>query len=98
VRELRNYVERCLAFDEPPPLEAGAEVPGQPIVGLEIDASRPLRGEREKFVARFEREYLEKLLAAHDGNVSKAARTAGVDRIHLYRLLWKAGLREAGGK
>jgi transcriptional regulator with PAS, ATPase and Fis domain len=91
VRELRNYVERCLAFDEPPPLESGT-----PLAGGEssIDATKPLRLERERWIARFEREYLEKLLAAHDNNVSAAARAAGIDRIHLYRLLWKAGLRE----
>jgi len=97
VRELRNYVERCLAFDEPPPLDADPAV-ASATRRDDVDATRPLREERDKFVARFEREYLEKLLAAHGGNVSKAARTAGVDRIHLYRLLWKAGLREVGSK
>jgi DNA-binding NtrC family response regulator len=106
VRELRNYVERCIAFDEPPPLSLreGGSVgsfvePAPAAVSAEaIDASRPIREERERVVARFERDYLEKLLAAHAGNVSAAARTAGVDRIHLYRLLWKAGLREVGQK
>jgi transcriptional regulator of acetoin/glycerol metabolism len=41
----------------------------------------------------FEHAYLQDLLARHDGNVSAAARAAGVDRIHLYRLLWRNGLR-----
>jgi DNA-binding NtrC family response regulator len=93
VRELRNYIERCIAYEEPPPLEVAASSPtAARLAG--IDASKPLREQRERFVAQFEREYLEQLLAAHDDNVSAAARTAGVDRIHLYRLLWKAGLRE----
>jgi transcriptional regulator with PAS, ATPase and Fis domain len=92
VRELRNYVERCIAFDEPPPLDAAVATP--PGTALAIDSTRPLREEREKFVAKFERAYLERLLADHANNVSAAARTAGVDRIHLYRLLWKAGLRD----
>jgi DNA-binding NtrC family response regulator len=93
VRELANYVERCLAFAEPPPLAgADAAAPNE----SRVDAGKPLRVERERWLRRFEREYLEQLLAAHGGNVSAAARTAGVDRIHLYRLLWRAGLREVG--
>jgi DNA-binding NtrC family response regulator len=96
VRELANYVERCLAFAEPPPLVGDdAAGPGEP-AGSRIDAAKPLRVERDRWLRRFEREYLERLLAAHGGNVSAAARTAGVDRIHLYRLLWRAGLREVG--
>ena len=92
MRELRNYVERCLTFDEPPPLESAA-LP----TASKIDSTKPLRTERERMLRQFEREYLEQLLAAHRGNVSAAARTAGIDRIHLYRLLWRAGLREVGG-
>jgi DNA-binding NtrC family response regulator len=95
VRELANYVERCLAFAEPPPPWGDDPAAGEP-AGARIDATRPLRVERDRFLRRFEREYLERLLAAHGGNVSAAARTAGVDRIHLYRLLWKAGVREVG--
>jgi transcriptional regulator of acetoin/glycerol metabolism len=33
------------------------------------------------------------MLLRHGNNVSAAARAAGVDRIHFYRLLWKHGLR-----
>jgi DNA-binding NtrC family response regulator len=66
--------------------------PGAP---LRVDAGKPLRVERDRWLRRFEREYLEQLLAAHGGNVSAAARAAGVDRIQLCHLLWRAGLREA---
>jgi transcriptional regulator with PAS, ATPase and Fis domain len=93
VRELRNYVERAIAFDEPPPLDPIGP-PSAASHDIDVDATRPIREQRDMVVARFERAYLERLLAAHDDNVSAAARTAGVDRIHLYRLLWKAGLRE----
>jgi transcriptional regulator with PAS, ATPase and Fis domain len=41
----------------------------------------------------FERRYLEDLLRAHGERVSAAARAAGVDRVFLYRMLWRAGLR-----
>ena len=58
-----------------------------------IDLSLPLRVVRDRFVRHIERQYLEALLAAHGGNVSAAARAAGVDRVHLHRLLKSAGLR-----
>jgi DNA-binding NtrC family response regulator len=88
VRELRNYVERCVAFDEAPVL-ATAPAPA----GSAVDPTKPLRVERERWVRELEREYLEKLLAAHGGNVSAAARAAEIDRVHMYRLLWRTGLR-----
>ena len=96
VRELANHVERCLAFEEPPPLDAPPGSGAMPGGAPRVDAIRPLRLERERWLRRCEREYLEQLLAAHGGNVSAAARAAGIDRIHLYRLLWRAGLREVG--
>jgi hypothetical protein len=45
--------------------------------------------ERELFESRD----LVVLLRAHGGNVTAAARAAGVDRVHFYRLLARAGLR-----
>jgi two-component system, NtrC family, response regulator GlrR len=97
VRQLRSHLERCAALGEvstPDALDAA-----QPA----IDVSQPLRLARETWVSAFERSYLEALLARHRNNVSAAARAAGVDRIHLYRLLWKHGLRaheseSVGGK
>ena len=40
-----------------------------------------------------ERTYLERLLELHGDNVAAAARAAGVDRVHLHRLLARCGLR-----
>ncbi len=88
VRELRNYVEACVARQELAIAIAGADT-GEPT----IDVSQPLRTVRERWIRHVERRYLEQLLAAHDDNVSAAARAAGVDRVHLHRLLSRAGLR-----
>jgi DNA-binding NtrC family response regulator len=44
-------------------------------------------------VRDFERRYLEQLLREHDDNVAAAARAAGIHRVHLHRLLARAGLR-----
>jgi len=91
VRELRNYLERCLALQAEAPLGAGAaaQADGQP----DIDPTVPLRTARERWLRWFERRYLEALLGHHGDNVSAAARAAGMDRKHFYRLLGRAKLR-----
>ena len=93
VRELRNAVERAVAMgehwtlgDHPAPAAAGAELP-------EADPRLPFKEAKQRLVERFERPYLEKLLAATAGNVSAAARQAGLDRVHLLKLLRRHGLR-----
>jgi DNA-binding NtrC family response regulator len=48
---------------------------------------------RERIIAQFERRYLTELVRAADGNMSKAARIAGVDRTTLYRLMERHGLQ-----
>ena len=87
VRELRNYVEACLVRQEVVP-DALA-----PSTEPTIDLSQPLRVVRDRWVRHVERRYLEALLRAHGGNVSATARAAGVDRVHLHRLLKATGLR-----
>lgn len=84
VRELRNYVEAAIVrgeYELAPPDE------------LTIDIAQPLRTVREQWIRHVERQYLERLLASTNGNVSAAARLAGVDRVHLHRLLSRVGLR-----
>ena len=84
VRELRNHVERSIALQVHP---------DAPIAEPAKAKSPELKAARQSFVREFERRYLEQLLDEHGGNVSAAARTAGVDRRYLYRLLWRHGLR-----
>jgi DNA-binding NtrC family response regulator len=94
IRELRNYLERCVALRDfsPPRSTTGAH---PTIAGPEsaVNVGQPLREAREAWVSAFERRYLEELLRQHENRVSAAARAAGVDRIYFYRLLWKHGLR-----
>ena len=84
VRELRNYLERCIVLRHAVglPESAGEQQP----LG---EAVLPLRAARD----RWQRQYLDDLLTRTGDNVAAAARAAGVDRIHLYRLLRKHGLR-----
>jgi transcriptional regulator of acetoin/glycerol metabolism len=48
---------------------------------------------KDKLVADFEKEYLSRLVVRAGGNMSKAARLAGIDRTTLYRLMEKHGFR-----
>jgi len=94
VRELRNYLERTLVLgpqleEQPPPSERRATPLAGPLLRI--------REARASAVAAFERDYLERLLLAHDQNVTLAAKAAGVDRVHFYRLLWRNGLRRNQG-
>jgi DNA-binding NtrC family response regulator len=97
VRELRNYLERAIvlgstgSLHDPTTALPTLDGPQRPV---EVDLKVPLRIARERIVADFERRYLQELLEAQEGNVSRAARQAGVDRMHLYRLLQRHGLRE----
>ncbi len=93
VRELRNYVERCLALRERVPLSPEGVVADTEAAGVPISANLPLREARELWTRYCEHRYLTEVLRAADNNVTAAARAAGVDRIHFYRLLWRHGLR-----
>jgi two-component system, NtrC family, response regulator GlrR len=91
VRELRNYIERCLALREQPPLGAAPEDDAGG--GARPAFDQPLRIARERWTRHFERRYVEELLQRSDGKVAIAARAAGVDRMYFYRLLWRYGLK-----
>ncbi len=83
VRELRNAVERALALGET------AHITGrQP---LQKRAS--YHEARAHLLERFEHDYLGLLMELHQGNLSGAAREAGISRMTLYRLLEKHGIR-----
>jgi DNA-binding NtrC family response regulator len=62
--------------------------------GPTVTADRPFLDAKVELVEGFERAYLRDLLARHGDNLAHAARVAGVERKHLYRLLDKHGLRK----
>jgi transcriptional regulator of acetoin/glycerol metabolism len=47
-------------------------------------------------MTQLEATYLAELLRRHDGNVSQAAKAAGIDRKTFHRLINKYGIREGG--
>jgi len=89
VRELRNLVQRLLIFGQTHQLSP-AEIQQmltqkdlQHYNEVQIDTSVPLKQAKEIFEAQ----YLKKLLLETQGNVSDAAKMAGLERTHLYRKL-----------
>jgi DNA-binding NtrC family response regulator len=104
VRELRNYVERSVVLEDvpPPPRRSGtmpayrldaAVIPPAPAVPKAIDRSIPFRIAKERAIEAFERAYIGPLLEECLGNMSKAARTAQMDRMYLHQLAQKYGFR-----
>jgi DNA-binding NtrC family response regulator len=54
-----------------------------------VDLDRPFVDSKAEVLAFFEKNYLEGQLARHDGNFSRAAAAAGIDRMYFKRLLKK---------
>lgn len=109
MRELRNFVERRVVFEMgglgldgdgvAPSSRPGAPAsapPPAPAAGPVIDIDRPFRVAKDELIDTFERRYLADLLAWAEGNVSRAARKAKIDRMYLHRLLQHHGLRKSG--
>ena len=98
VRELRNVIERALALGSEPgalvaplgdrPVTGG----GRTAIPVEFAPGLPFRDEKERWNEQFERRYLTWLLRRAEGNISKAARDADMDRKYLHKLLKKYGI------
>jgi DNA-binding NtrC family response regulator len=100
VRELQNVIERACALAE------GASVKRRDLpdyllrspdaavpAGARPDTDLPLKEAKEQWMGVLEASYLRDLLARHDGNVSAAAKAAGIDRKTFHRLINKYSLK-----
>ncbi len=96
VRELRNVVSRALLGEHD--TLATSPAPRPRLAGAEANLDVPFKEAKERLIDTFTRDYLEALLRRHHGNVSQAARTAGLARPHLHKLAVRYGLKEEGGK
>jgi transcriptional regulator of acetoin/glycerol metabolism len=95
VRELRNFIERALAFgtDEALDLLPPSEAPRASRTALpRVTYDEPFKVVRDRWIVHLEREYMRGVLARTGGNVSAAAEAAGLDRAYVYRLIRKHGL------
>jgi DNA-binding NtrC family response regulator len=97
VRELQNVVERIVSMCEAGQEITPADIPDELSVrhssngrpALQFNADLPFHDAKSDAISVFEKEYLRDLLAKHGGNISQAARTAGIDRKTIHRMLVK---------
>ena len=101
VRELQNVVERACALadgeritltDMPVHLRSPAPR-GEHPPPAEVTTRLTLKEAKERWISQLEAAYVAELLKREGGNVSQAARKAGVDRKTLHRLLHKHSIR-----
>jgi DNA-binding NtrC family response regulator len=101
VRELQNVIEHVAVIAEPGRQIRPEDVPvyddATPhAVSETVPAaimSDAYHAAKDKLVAHFEKEYLQRLVVRAGGNMSRAARLANIDRTTLYRLMEKHGFR-----
>ena len=100
VRELENLVERACILEEGDSLSPRS-IP-QEFFGRDracspdhTDISLPLGRARQEVVDRFERAYLNELLAATHGRIKDAAKWAGVTPRQLHKLMTRHNIRRS---
>lgn len=98
VRELRNLIEIACYSDRHPLditslLCLGRLRASEEKRGLDVSADRPFKEVKGELVDEFEKSYIRDLLARSGGNVTRAAKEAGIERAYVQRLIRKHGLR-----
>jgi DNA-binding NtrC family response regulator len=97
IRELKNLIERLTALHADGVLLAADVADEGPVAAISEDLSLlPWKDARERYLSEFELSYARTVLSRCGGNVSAAAREAGVDRKTFYALLRKEHPPQAG--
>ena len=99
VRDLRNLIEAAF-YSERRPVDLSsflslgrlrASHKSEPEVSVASD--KPFKDAKNELIEGFEKTYLQELLARNQGNVSRSAREADIERAYLQRLIKKYGLK-----
>ncbi len=103
VRELENVIERGVIFCRDDTLRMrdlfleGVEKPREPDPDGEI-IQLPFKEAKDRMTDKFHRQYVQALLQANHGNVSRAAEQAGIQRQYFHRLMKETGIESDGFK
>ncbi len=87
VRQLRHVLERALILTPDGTITSELLGVGEP--GPSHPAIEPFKEAKQRLVDAWEHDYVVELVARSNGNLSDAARRAGIARGHLHRLLRK---------
>jgi DNA-binding NtrC family response regulator len=61
-------------------------------MAVQIDPEVPFKTAKASLIAEFETRYVSLLLERHGGNISAAARSAGIDRMSIHKMLNRLGM------
>lgn len=107
IRELKNFIDRAVLLTQGDNIETKFLTPSEPasqivpasvqdtalpIVEAALEEGLPFKDAKNRLVEQFELEYWSRLLERTDGNISKAARMAGVHRKSVEYILKKLDL------
>ncbi len=93
IRELRNVLERVLLLSSDAEEVQPAHLPPEIFVADHLGETGP---EADLSLEEVERRHIARVLAHHNGNRSRAARSLGISRATLYEKLARYGLDEVG--
>lgn len=100
VRELRNFIERSVSLGWSAPSKSSEKLVPEmapDVLASIVPTHLPLKDARAVWTEQFELLYVKAVLAKTDGNVTRAAELAGVNRRSLQRLIANMQLRSRGG-
>jgi DNA-binding NtrC family response regulator len=103
VRELENIIERAVIMEKGDSLNRidlkhpgmGGNVDLLPLIGSDI---QPFRKTKTEVVERFEKEYFSQLLRMYSGNMSRAAKHAGINLKNFHEKMARYGLKKEAFK
>jgi DNA-binding NtrC family response regulator len=93
VRELEHAIERAVILSRDSIIKEDLVAEGDS--GISPPCMGSFNRAKAKFVVQFEREYIERILLAHEGNISSAARAANKHRRAFWELMRKHGIDAA---
>src|SRR5204862_7827084 len=91
VRELEGVIQRAIVLRDTDILTA-VDLNLPDVVAADLSQADLFRLGKARAIVQFERNFMARLLAAHGGNISRAAKAAGKDRRSFQRLISKYSL------
>jgi len=98
VRELENKVQQAVVMAQKRVIEVTDLMFEDEVTVLDISSPSTFKAEKRRLVNEFEMRYVGRVLEMYTGNISAAARHAGMDRKNLWSIMRKHGINAPRGK